>query len=56
LTWSSDAIPCCRAAPATSSIVIRLRARFRSIGAPSWTTITGSPAITGLAHGSLKSA
>ena len=53
-TRSSDPIPSCRAAASTSPSVIRFRARFRWIGSPSWTTMTGSPSSTGRRKGSLK--
>ena len=34
--------------------MILFRARFRSIGSPSWTTMTGSPSITGRRNGQLE--
>ena len=34
--------------------MILFRARFRLIGSPSWTTMTGSPSITGRRNGTLK--
>ena len=53
-TSSSEAMPCWRAAAASSSSVIRLRRRLRSIGLPSSTTITGSPSSSGRSPGNRK--
>ena len=53
-TRSSDPIPSCLAAARSSPSVILFRARFLSIGSPSWTTMTGSPSITGRRSGNLE--
>ena len=55
--WTSSSEPNCwpRASAASSSCVIRFRRRLRSIGFPSWTTITGSPSSIGRSRGKRKS-